>query len=87
MLKEISFRLQSRVGRGSGILGGFADAKIGAVWMMEYQGTDTGLRIHHEPLGQLHADFLRPQQLPDARLVFEIGARRIPEAVALAAIA
>jgi hypothetical protein len=55
--------------------------------MMEDQAADARFRIHHHPVGQLHADLLGLQQLEDPALIVEVRARRIPEAVALAAIA
>ena len=64
-----------------------AHGKIGAVGMMEHKRADAGLGIHHHSFRQIHADFLRPQQHPEARLVFEIRACGIAKTVALAAIA
>src|SRR5215475_9652430 len=61
--------------------------KITAVGMMEDQRADAGFRIHHEAFGELNADFFGPQELPDAGLILQVGASRITEAVALAAIA
>src|SRR5579859_201820 len=55
--------------------------------MMKDQRADAGFGVHHEAFGKLHPDFFRLEQLPDAGLIFQVGARRITKAVALAAIA
>ena len=55
--------------------------------MMEHQGADAGLRVHHHAFGKLDADFFRAAATSTALLIVEIRARRIAEAVALAAIA
>jgi hypothetical protein len=44
-------------------------AEIGAVRVMEGERADAGFRVHHHALGELHADFLRTQQLPNAHLI------------------
>src|SRR5206468_138252 len=69
------------------VLTGVAYGKIGAIGMMEDQRTDAGFRIHHESFRELHANFFRLQELPDSGLIFQVGARRITETVALAAVA
>src|ERR1700734_3111543 len=68
-------------------IGGVADREIRAIRMLEHERTDTGLRIHHESLGQLDANFFGPQQLPNRSLIVEVRARRITKTVALAPIA
>ena len=40
--------------------------------MMEDHRADAGLRLHHHAFGQLHADFLGLQQLPDALLIVQV---------------
>src|SRR5690242_20178779 len=64
-----------------------AHRKITAVGVMEDHRTDAGFGIHHESFGELHADVLGFEQLPDGGLIFQAGASRIAEAVALAPIA
>ena len=54
--------------------------------MVKCQRAHACLRVHHESLGQFHADFFRPQQLPNACLVLQVRTRRIPKTVALAAV-
>src|SRR5215472_13905273 len=60
--------------------------EICAVRMLEHERAHAGLRIHHESFGELHANLFGPQNLPDARLILQVRAGRIPEAVTLAAI-
>src|SRR5258708_13842905 len=68
-------------------LGRFAHREIDTVRMMENQRAHAGFRIHHDTLGQLHADLFRLEELPDRDLVFQIGARGVAKAVPLAAVA
>src|SRR5580693_7767599 len=63
-----------------------AYTEIGAIGMMKYERAYAGFWVHHEALGELHADFFRLEELPHSGLVLEIGARGITEAIALAAI-
>ena len=53
---------------------------------MKNHGTETGFRVHHHAFGQAYADFRGLQKLPQTLLIVEIRARRIAEAVTLAAI-
>jgi hypothetical protein len=43
--------------------------------MVEDQRTHAGFGIHHEAVGQLHADILRRQQRPHRLLILQIRAR------------
>src|ERR1035441_2507601 len=54
--------------------------------MVEDEGADAGLRLHHHAFGQLHADIAGLEQLPHALLIVQIGTRRVAEAVALAVL-
>ena len=54
--------------------------------MMEYQSAHAGFRLHHHAFRQLHADLIGIEQLPDALLVVQVRACRIPEAVSFATI-
>src|SRR5579885_3339140 len=54
---------------------------------MEDQSADARFRFHHHAFRELNTDLFRVDQLPDALLVVEVGAGRVTEAVALAAIA
>src|SRR6266567_4071855 len=60
--------------------------EIRAIGMLKNQRTHARFRLHHHAFRKFHADFFRTQQLPDPLLVVEIRARRIAEAVALAAV-
>src|SRR5580704_3953258 len=60
--------------------------EVRAIRMMKHQRADARLRIHHEALGELHADLFRFQELPNPSLVFQCGARGIAEAVTLPSI-
>ena len=55
--------------------------------MVEDQRADAGLGVHHHAVGELDADLLRLEQAPQDGLVVEVGAGRVAEAVALAAVA
>src|SRR6266852_5953620 len=55
--------------------------------MVKHQRADTGLGIHHHAFGELHANLPRLEQLPETRLVVEVRAGGIAEAVALPAVA
>src|SRR6476469_4987329 len=63
-----------------------AYGKVGRSWMMKHERRDAGLGIHHETIGELHADLTWVEQAPDGGLIVEPGAGRIPEGVALAAV-
>src|SRR5207244_5413693 len=65
----------------------FTRRKVRAIGMVEHQRAHARLRVHHHAVGEPHADIFGLQQLPEALLVVEVRARRITEAVALAAIA
>src|SRR5271165_6367857 len=67
-------------------LGTVSHAEIDTIWMLKDQRAHAGLRIHHEPLGQLHSNVFRLQDLPDAGLIFQIWASRVAKAVPFAAI-
>src|ERR1035438_10261053 len=54
--------------------------------MMKYQSTYTGFGVHHHTFGKLYADILRVEELPNALLIFEPGAGRITEAIALSTV-
>ena len=54
--------------------------------MVEDEGGDGGLRLHHHPFGELDADFFRVDQFPDSLLVVEIRAGGVAETVALSPI-
>ncbi len=54
--------------------------------MMEHERAHAGFWVHHEAFGQLHANLLRLQQLPDAGLILQGGAGGVAEAVAAASI-
>src|SRR5262249_59305119 len=64
-----------------------SDRVITRLRVVDDQGGDGGLRVHHEALGQVDADSLAWEEAEDRRLVGEIGARRVAGAVALAAVA
>src|SRR5579884_4251928 len=55
--------------------------------MMEDQRGNARFGLHHESFRQMDPDFFGMKHVPELRLVLEVGARRISEAVALAAIA
>src|SRR5580700_95882 len=65
----------------------FAGREVRAIGMVEDQCADAGFRVHHHAFSQPHANIFGPEQLPDSLLVVQVGASRIAEAVALAAIA
>ena len=54
---------------------------------MEDERRNTGFRLHHEAFGKLNADLFRLQQAEQAGLLLKLGAGRITERIALAAIA
>ena len=62
--------------------GGIANAEIRAIRVVKRQGAHARFRIHHESFRQLNANFFGLQQLPHSRLVFEVRASWIAEAVA-----
>ncbi len=70
--------------RGSG--GGLVGGEVDAIGVVENQRAHARLGLHHHALGEVYADVLRPQQVPEALLIVEIGARRIAEAITLAVI-
>src|SRR6516165_3948606 len=55
--------------------------------MVKDKRAHTGFRIHHEAFSKLHANLLRPEQFPDAGLIFQFRAGGIAETVTLSAIA
>src|SRR5687768_4993739 len=65
---------------------GSADLEVLGFRMMEDEGRDGGLRVHHEALGELQADLRRIEQVEEDALVSQLRARGIPEGHAHAAI-
>ena len=62
------------------------DAEVCGFGVMEDDGGDARLRIHHAAVGQLHADLLRPQHTEEDLLVLEPGAGGVTERVPLPVI-
>ena len=63
-----------------------AHAEISAIGMLEHERAHARFGVHHHAFGELDADFVGTQQLPDSGLIIEIGTRWVAKAVALPAI-
>ena len=72
---------------GEGGFGFFGGGEVDAVGVVEDEGGDAGFGFHHEAFSELDADFFGAKEGEELGLVFEVGAGRVAEAVAFAAVA
>src|SRR6266852_358732 len=84
--EECAARRATTAGRGAKPPSGSLGLEVFRGGVVEDERGDRRLGVHHEALGEADADALRLQQPPERHLVGELGARRVPEGDAKAAI-